>query len=112
MLNLHLFFVKQFGCKICEGNIPIPLKPLSDAILNTKPHPNIFIAVCPPFPGEIGPTDVSTHNISTKKTVIAVWHYGLLEFSIRIIYADPILKYPELQDSWHPLTIGKTIKIA
>lgn len=46
MLNMHLFFVKWIGCQIFESSIPIepPIETLSQAIMDGKSHPNIWLA--------------------------------------------------------------------
>jgi hypothetical protein len=46
MRNVHLFFVKWLGCEIVESRIPIqpPIETLSEAIMDGKPHPNIWLA--------------------------------------------------------------------
>jgi hypothetical protein len=45
MLNVHLFFLKQFGGLIQEsaGKIMIDVKPFATAILDGRPHPNVYL---------------------------------------------------------------------
>jgi hypothetical protein len=47
MLDVHLFFVKLFGCAIIEHDIPIDITGFSEAIMNQKPHPLIHLAMSP-----------------------------------------------------------------
>lgn len=44
-LNVHLYFVKLFGCLIVEGNVPIDLKPFSYALLNRQPHSELCLQI-------------------------------------------------------------------
>ena len=48
MKNVHLFFLKLFGCMICEAKangheVPIDIAPFSNAIMSGQPHPE---AIC------------------------------------------------------------------
>jgi hypothetical protein len=48
MKHVHLFFLKLFGCMICEAKanghgIPINVKPFSDAIMLNRPHPEVYL---------------------------------------------------------------------
>ena len=44
MINVHLFFLKLFGCMLCEARangyeVPIDIEPFSKAIMSNSPHP-------------------------------------------------------------------------
>jgi hypothetical protein len=44
MKNVHLFFLKLFGCMICEAKangheVPIDIAPFSNAIMSGQPIP-------------------------------------------------------------------------
>ena len=113
MLNVHLYFVKLFGCNIRENNIPIDLKSFSFSILNNQPHENIHIAICPKSSGHLGQSDLRTTQDNWKKEVVfAVWHYELHQFSIRIIFAAQGQKREGLKNTWHPSTVNKYIKVS
>ena len=43
MLNVHLYFVKLFGCHIAGNNIPIDITDFADAIMTGKPHPYVYL---------------------------------------------------------------------
>lgn len=47
MLDVHLFFVKVFGCAISENNISIDISGFSDAIMHQKAHPLIHLVFSP-----------------------------------------------------------------
>ena len=42
MLNVHLFFVKLFGCRIIDEKIPIDIEGFSSSIINSQAHPCVF----------------------------------------------------------------------
>lgn len=43
MLNVHLFFVKQFLGMISDGDRSFPSQSFRDAILSNSPHPNLYL---------------------------------------------------------------------
>lgn len=43
MRNVHLFFVKQFGCAMVEGGPPFDVSSLGAAILSNTSHPNFYL---------------------------------------------------------------------
>ena len=107
-----MFFVKLFGCKIVEANIPINLKEFATSILEKKAHPNIYLAICPSLIGYVGSTDVKTTcDEMTKEVVFAVWFYELPKFSVRIVYAARGEQRQGLKNTWHPSTLTKIIKL-
>ena len=112
MINVHLYFVKLFGCLIQENNIPINLKPFSNAILNNRDHENIYIAICPKLTGVTGYTDlVISKDQITGRTVFAVWYYEFCKFCVRVMFVEPNQSRKGLSCAWHPLTVNKYIKV-
>jgi hypothetical protein len=47
MLNVHLYFVKLFGCIIAENSLPIDIHEFSQAILSASAHPKVHLAISP-----------------------------------------------------------------
>jgi hypothetical protein len=45
MLNVHLYFVKLFGCRVVEAGAPIDSRAFSNAILNGTAHPHLYLRV-------------------------------------------------------------------
>lgn len=112
MLNVHLYFVKLFGCLIQEYDIPINLKPFSNAILNNKPHENIYIVLCPTLAGVIACKDLHIFKDQlTGLTVFAVWYYELSKFCIRVMFAEQGQDRKGLLCAWHPSALNKHIKV-
>ena len=104
MLNVHLFFVKWLGCEIVESCIPIdpPIETFSRAIMNGKPHPNVWLAfgVMPRGKDWVGATDLDKHSFNSAvgyDYLCRLYDVGLL--SVRVRLSSPSLK---LKDDWHP----------
>jgi hypothetical protein len=101
MLNLHLFWVKTFGCLIIEGNLPISICGFRDAILNVSPHPELYAKFHAPRDMPIGRSDVWTSPPAA----------GSARFAVNVMYAAPGEKRAGLIGCWHPQT-KKTVLIA
>lgn len=48
MIYVHLYFLKLFGCMLCEAkanghDVPIDVAPFSDAIISGRPHPEVHL---------------------------------------------------------------------
>ena len=107
MLNVHLYFVKLFGCHIAGNNIPIDITGFADAIMTGKAHPHVYLNfgcgrrfngkplvgmtdmwIVPPPPGELSP--------------FATWFYDLGFVGTNVLYAKPGQKREGLVGAWHP----------
>ena len=115
MLNVHLYFVKLFGCLIAENSLPIDIHGFSQAILNASAHPNIHLAISPltyglPF-ASVGYSDLNTAQVNGRVTY-ATWLLTLDRFTVRIMYAEPTEHRKGLIDSWHPSTIKKCLRVS
>ena len=114
MLNLHLYFLKLFGCQIAEGGIPIDTKPFAQAILTGKAHDYVYLAFGPTPLGEVlkmaGGTDVKVAMLDGK-CAFATWFYQVGNLSVNLMYAVPGEKREGLVDAWHPRFGCKRIKM-
>jgi hypothetical protein len=102
MRNVHLFFVKWLGCEIVESSIPIqpPIETLSQAIMDRKPHPNLWLAfgVAERKADWVGASNVgaSSFNSGTKYDYLCrFYEVGALSVRVR-------LSSIKLKDDWHP----------
>lgn len=115
MLDVHLYFVKLFGCLVAENRLPIDLRVFSSCIRNGTPHPCVHLAISPYIDGvsmsSAGYSDIETAQIDGK-IVYATWLYILDKFSIRVMYAEPTERRKGLIDSWHPSTIHKLLRVS
>lgn len=106
MLNLHLYFVKLFGCVAAEKSIPVDISGMSDSIIGKQPYPNIYVGL-----GKrdylkslvfAGPSDVHT-LMDGDKCVFAVWFLTFGEWEFQLIYALPGQKRDGMANTWNPV---------
>jgi hypothetical protein len=102
MWNVHLFFVKWLGCEIVESRIPIqpPIETLSEAIMDGKPHPNIWLAfgVAQRDADWVGASfvDAASFNGGANHDYLCrIYEVGTLSVRVR-------LSGIKLKDDWHP----------
>lgn len=109
MLNVHLFFVKALGCKIVEGEAPIPIEPFSRAILQRIPNPYVHIAFCPGVNVGRSLSNSEIHAEEDNAGVrIAVWHYSLDAVTVVVAFSRRSGMHP---DYWYPATVGKHLRV-
>jgi hypothetical protein len=111
MLNIHLYFVKLFGCVIKEHNIPISLTQFSSSLINNVAHPNVFISFGPSGGMGTGNTEVGAESVDGSVT-FATWFYVVGSTAVNIMYALPTEKRQGLIKAWHPKSVNKKIKLA
>lgn len=112
-LNVHLYFVKLFGCRIAEANVPISIRKFSDCLLYGRAHDEVFLVLSEthylPNHKLAQVTEIQARNIESV-TDKAAWIYTLGELSIQVGYlastANDIL-WPQ---AWHPNRGGKIVK--
>jgi hypothetical protein len=108
MLNVHLFFLKQFGGLIQEGEgkITIDVAPFSTAIFQGCPHPNVYLqfGVGPFVQGKAftGRSDFKGLKIANGTCVLGLWLYQVEGLTVTLIYADPGEGWKNLHRAWHP----------
>jgi hypothetical protein len=109
MKNVHLFFLKQFGGLILEsaGQIAIDVKPFANAIINGRPHPNVYLqfGIGPFVNGKpvTGRSDFKGLRLASGACVLGMWFYQVDGLTVTLIYADPNEPWRNLHLAWHPL---------
>ncbi|MBN3770707.1 hypothetical protein [Burkholderia sp. Se-20378] len=116
LLDTHLYFVKLFGCRIVEHQIPINVRPFADAFLARKAHPYVFIAIGPtPFSAQgkklAGWSEIHAQNVGGR-CVFATWFYHVADVAVNIIYAEPGQNRMGLTQAWHPDSAGRLLRMA
>ena len=113
MLDVHLFFVKLFGCIIIEKGLPINIAPFSEAIMCQKPHPKVYIAFGPALDSGTGVSDMEMAiNNRNGKCAFATWFYIVGSVLVNVMYAEPNERRQGLVHAWHPSTISKYLHIS
>jgi hypothetical protein len=113
MTNVQLFFVKLFGCMLCEAkangyDLPIDIAPFSAAIMSSRPHPEVYLQFgkCD---GTLGRSNL--HCWTTEKgSVLAGWLYELKTIAISVMFAQAG-RWDLSPNTWHPLAGSKGFRI-
>jgi hypothetical protein len=115
MIDVHLFFVKIFGCRIMENLIPINIGLFSRSLMNRLSHPHVYISIGStmgnPKSKYAGITQVSTCNINDIP-IFATWFYTVGDITINVIYSTIGVEHKTISNSWHPKNIHKILKLA
>lgn len=113
LLDVHLYFVKLFGCIVAERGIAIPIQPFSTALITNTAHPNIYIAIGPSLSlarRPVGFSDLETVSLDGRIR-FASWFYVLDTVSVNIMYAEPEERRNGLVNAWHPKKITKCLHL-
>ena len=114
MLNVHLYFVKLFGCRIVESGAPIDTGAFSEALLNQKANNDIFIAFGQ-RPGKVahkyaGLTPIQSTDIDGV-SAFATWLYMIDNLAVNVIYAPKNRAAGVMKNTWHPEKPNNIIRI-
>jgi hypothetical protein len=101
MLNVHLYFVKLFGCHIVEQGIPIDLTEFSFALQKGKAVQNVYMHLYKIAPS-VGTSDIHTLFNESSECVFATWFYEIDNLAVNVMYAKPNQKRDGLVNAWHP----------
>ncbi len=115
LLNVHLFFLKLFGCIIAEHDVPIDLAPFANALRNGTAHPNVHLAFGPRMGLTRHKFACMTPIQALNKDgvpVFASWLYIVGEVAVDVIYSTESQFMQVIRDSWHPNTASKTLRLS
>jgi hypothetical protein len=114
ILNVHLYFVKLFGCMVAEHSVPLDLAPFSAAILQGHAHPNVHLSIwalsdsdAHKFAGQTPIETVQLHG----QIVFATWLYYVGTIAVNVIYAVPGERRRGLLKAWHPSRVSKVLHL-
>lgn len=112
-VNFHLFFVKLFGCRIADENMPIDLSEFSRSIMEDRPHPNVYLSfnmrnVASKSGLYLGPSEVHAKEYAGVCEA-ATWYYSIGEIDVQVSWfrEKPVRNIPY---AWHPDRGGKIVK--
>tara|TARA_R110002167_G_scaffold11428_3_gene50334 strand:+ start:367 stop:1041 length:675 start_codon:yes stop_codon:yes gene_type:complete len=117
MTEVHLYFVKLFGCRIAQEGIAIDLPSFSQAVISGKAHPNVYLKVGSTvgveFQKFVGISPFSASNIvKNGQPAYANWFYTVGDVSVQVMYTQFGSSYKNMKNSWHPKTINKNLKLS
>lgn len=112
-IDFHLYFVKLFGCRIADENMPIDLREFSKSVIEQRPHSCLYLNfnmrnVHSKSGMYIGPSEVHGRECNGVCDA-ATWYYSLGELDIQVSWfrTKPLSNIPY---AWHPEQGGKIIK--
>lgn len=113
-LYFHLYFVKLFGCRIADENLPIDIDQFSVSVREGVPHENIYLTFNYRTLNNIKSFYAGQSEIHGKeysgKCEAASWYYTLGELDVQISWFlnKPIRNIPK---AWHPSNRGKIVEL-
>lgn len=117
MLNVHLFFLKLFGCMLAEANangydVPIDIDPFSTAIMQGRPHAEVHLQFGR-HDGIVGRSNLHCWKTDPGESVLAAWLYELDTIAVSVMYVQAG-RFEHRRDLWHPhsRTSSKRFQIA
>jgi hypothetical protein len=117
MLNVHLFFLKLFGCMLAEAkangyDVPIDIDPFSTAIMQGRPHAEVHLQFGR-HDGIVGRSNLHCWKTDPGESVLAAWLYELDTIAVSVLYVQAG-RFEHRRDIWHPLsrTSSKRFQIA
>jgi len=110
-INVHLYFVKLFGCRIIESEIPIEIESFSKAILNNEPNPYVFIHFKKAIGSRLQTLALTPVHLEHdgKNIIVAAWMYAVGDLNIEILYSPSGACSKFLKKSFHPACRHKLI---
>jgi hypothetical protein len=115
-LNVHLFFVKLFGCKMREEGKRIDLEPFSNALLNRSAHPEVGITIADSRigAGKVLLYDSEVHTMRNQLGELhgASWLYLVHPVAVKVHYMKAGAPLHVVGHLWHPNTSSKIVKLS
>lgn len=110
---VHLYFVKLFGCRIVEDQIPIDIAPFSSALMNGTAHEEVHLVISEsPFGSDKVANVSEIHAMNANGfSDSAGWMYTFSPVSIFVGYMRKESKQKLWPNTWHPNRTGKFVKL-
>jgi len=106
LLNVHLYFVKLFGCHVIQEDIPIDVAAFARSILNTKAHPYVYLkfghAPLEGVKARAGMSDIEASLFPDGTCAFATWFYDLGNLWVNVMFAADGERRDGLVGAWHP----------
>ncbi len=108
MIGVQLYFAKVMGCLIVESRAPFDLSSFSSAIMDSSPHPNLYLkfGTMQDLPKQAGQSDLWARGSSA----CFIHTVGML--SVMVLHAPDGEALEGKKDAWHPRVLSDCIDIA
>jgi hypothetical protein len=116
-LDVHLFFVKLFGCKIHEdGGVTIDLARFSKALLTRTAHPEISLTISADHIGRdlvvVQDSQIHAWKDSRGQLDAAVWMYSIPPVAVRVHYLRAGAAPKVVGRPWRPGNTAKIVRLS
>ena len=108
MRHVHLYLVKQFGCKIVDGDVKeLDIATFSNAILNDRIHPNVYASFGPAPRGAVQKSVIASGSELVRDApnglcVFGAWTHHVGTLWVRVMYALDGQQRKGLVGAWNP----------
>jgi hypothetical protein len=105
MTNVDLYFLKLFGCMLCQAkanghDVSIDISPFSTAIMSGRAHPEVHLQFGK-HDGTVGRSDLHCWTTQPHGSVLAGWLYELKTIAVSVLFAQAE-RWEHRADLWHP----------
>lgn len=113
-LNVHLYFVKLFGCKVIDDRAPSDVASLSAALMFGAPHPEISLQISAAPDANIVMAESNVYKMWNERRELhgAHWMYVAPPVAVKVCYIKAGAPLFCAGSQWHPSKGGKTIKLS
>ncbi|MFH2135901.1 MAG: hypothetical protein ABII81_12135 [Pseudomonadota bacterium] len=114
LLGVHLYFAKLTGCLVLDGGVPLETRSLAEAILQNRPHPNLYLSFLVLTSRRIQRHAFVTpvHTITIDGNLSGVqWFYFVGRIGVHVTYANALHNRKKHVHLWHPSDSEKTITL-
>ncbi len=103
-LDVHLYFVKLFGCRIAECSFPIDIEPFSQSVMHSKPNPFLFLLFKKAIGSKLQTAAISDIYVdeSGNRVNVAAWMYTVGDLNVELLYNPKGATNQFLKHSFHP----------
>ena len=111
-INFQLYFVKLYGCRIIDENIPLDIDKFSYSVKNNRVHDTLYLTFnywhLTDGAIYLGPSQIETKNYNGS-IEMATWLYSIGELDVQLVWFNnpPQKNVPK---AWSPNDKGSIIK--
>lgn len=112
--NIHLYFVKLFGCRIVGENIPMSIEPFAQAIQKETLCDGLSLIFCRDAMHKVGAhaflSAIQARQVGTRIDC-AGWTYALDRFYVEVMWFRNLRNFVGVKGHWRPDQNGTVIKL-
>ena len=112
--NIHLYFVKLFGCRIAGEDVPLSIDPFANAIQNETICDGLSLIFCRDATHQVGRhafVSAIQARYDGPTIVCAGWTYALDRFYVEVMWFKNLQSFQGIKGHWNPNNNGTMIKL-